>query len=599
MGSSVGVHPKIDPYIFVAGGDHKQKRTHDINPGRETLKLSSTIKPRQSSTKRDVSLPKGRQVEDSALEEVRNLLGDLPIQRDMLIEAFHLIQDAKGYLCARHLAALAELFRLSQAEVFEVASFYHHFDIVKEDEKAPPALTVRVCDGLSCEMAGAQKLINSLKDIVNPQDIRIQPVPCIGRCDMAPAVSVGKRRVDQATPADVVMATRKKMTPKLPDYEMLSEYVAGGGYEILRRVMAQELSGDEVIEIISRSGLGGLGGAGFPAARKWGFVRSYAGPRYLTVNGDEGEPGTFKDRYWLHRHPHWMLEGAQIAAQVVGCDRIYLYLRDEYPAVIEILKREIIALEKAGLLHTPVEIRRGAGAYICGEESAMIESIEGKRGMPRQRPPFIAQVGLFGRPTLNHNVETLHWIPQILTYGGEWFAKKGWSEDHKGTRSFSVSGRVKRPGVKLAPAGIPLERLIEDHCGGMLEGHRFKAFLPGGASGGIFPASMAHMAMDFGTFEPYGGFVGSHAVVILSDKDSIYDAVLNTMRFFKHESCGQCTPCRAGTHKLLHMLKDPATDHQLYKDLMMVMSDSSICGLGQAAANCVNHLMKYFPEEMQ
>lgn len=553
---------------------------------------------RKKSQKRDASLPKGRQVNDVAFDVVHGLLGELPIQRDMLIEALHLIQDKAGYLSADNLAALAEIFSLSQAEVYEVASFYDHFDIVKEGETPPPALTVRISTCLSAELAGALELIDEMRMIVDPKEVRIVAAPCMGQCDYSPAAMVGKRVVKFATVEKLVAAIKEKGATELPPYEMLAEYIAGGGYEMLRRVVDGELLADDVIQTIADSGLGGLGGAGFPAARKWGFVRSYEGPRFLTVNGDEGEPGTFKDRYWLHRHPHWMLEGAQIAAKIVGCERIYLYMRDEYPAVIEILKREVIAMEKAGVLHTPVEIRRGAGAYICGEESAMIESIEGKRGMPRLRPPFIAEVGLFGRPTLNHNVETLHWIPQVLTYGAKWFANKGWNENHKGTRSYSVSGRVKRPGVKLAPAGIPLERLLEEHCGGMLDGHKFKAFLPGGASGGIFPASMAHMAMDFGTFEPHGGFVGSHAVVILSDQDSIYDAVLNTMRFFKHESCGQCTPCRVGTDKIVGMLKDSATDHQLYKDLMMVMGDSSICGLGQAASNCVNHLIKYFPEEM-
>ena len=553
----------------------------------------------KSYKKRDASLPKGRQVDDASIEEVQALLGDLAIQRDHLIEGLHLIQDGVGYLSAAHLTALADIFRLSQAEVYEVASFYDHFDIVMEGETPPPPLTIRISTCLSAELAGAHKLIEVMRMVVDPEKVRILAAPCMGQCDYSPAAMVGKRVIKFATVEKLLAAIEEKGGAELPPYEMLAEYIAGGGYEMLRRVVDGELKADDVIETIAQSGLGGLGGAGFPAARKWGFVRSYEGPRYLTVNGDEGEPGTFKDRYWLHRHPHWMLEGAQIAAKIVECDRIYLYMRDEYPAVIEILKREVIAMEKAGVLHTPVEIRRGAGAYICGEESAMIESIEGKRGMPRLRPPFIAEVGLFGRPTLNHNVETLHWIPQILTYGAKWFANKGWNEKHKGTRSYSVSGRVKRPGVKLAPAGIPLETLIEEHCGGMADGHKFKAFLPGGASGGIFPASMAHMAMDFGTFEPHGGFVGSHAVVILSDQDSIYDAVINTMSFFRHESCGQCTPCRAGTHKLVGMLKDPATEHQLYNDLMQVMGDSSICGLGQAAANCVKHLMKYFPEEMK
>ena len=359
-----------------------------------------------------------------------------------------------------------------------------------------------------------------------------------------------------------------------------------------------QISSDEAIATMSDAGLRGLGGAGFPAGKKWGFVRGYEGPRLMTVNGDEGEPGTFKDRWWLESTPHRMLEGALIAAHVVGCERIYIYMRDEYPAALEILRREMAALDAAGLLSVPIELRRGAGAYICGEESAMLESIEGKRGLPRHRPPYIAEVGLFGRPTLNHNIETLAWVPDILANGAAWFAGQGAGEGHNGLRSYSVSGRVAEPGVKLTPAGIPLDRLIEDYCGGIAEGHVFKAFLPGGASGGIFPASMADRAMDFGSFEPDGGFIGSHAVVILGHQDSVREAVLNTMQFFKHESCGQCTPCRAGTDKMVRLLQETEPDQPLMEDLMRVLADSSICGLGQAAPNCVAHLIKYFPEEL-
>jgi formate dehydrogenase len=366
---------------------------------------------------------------------------------------------------------------------------------------------------------------------------------------------------------------------------------------MLALVLNGDLSPETAITTMSDAGLRGLGGAGFPAGRKWGFVRGYEGPRLMTVNGDEGEPGTFKDRYWLERHPHKMIEGAQIAARVVGCERIYIYMRDEYPAVLEILRQEIAALEASELDIVPMELRRGAGAYICGEESAMIESIEGKRGLPRHRPPYIAEVGLFGRPTLNHNVETLLWVPEILAHGAQWFVEQGWSADHSGLRSFSVSGRVKEPGVKLAPAGIPLQTLIDEYCGGMADGHTLKAFLPGGASGGVFPAKMADTPMDFGFWEHHGGFLGSHAVVILSDQDSVRDAVLNTMRFFHHESCGQCTPCRVGTDKMVAMLEMGTSERALYDDLLTVMGDSSICGLGQAAGNCVKHLMRYFPEE--
>jgi len=547
---------------------------------------------------RDVSLPKGRQVDDIALYEVTQALGNLPIRRDLLIEALHLIQDNFGFLSAAHITALADHFGLAQVEVYEVASFYHHFDIVKEGETPPAPITVRVCDGLSCAMKRANDLISDLKSIHDETNIRIQRVPCIGRCDTAPACQVGKHSIDNATVMKIDEVLTLPLDPIIQDYEDFDAYRKTGGYDILSKLLSGDISQEKIMDTLSHSGLRGLGGAGFPAGRKWGFVKSYSGPRLMTVNGDEGEPGTFKDRYWLEHHPHRMLEGAQIAARVVGCERIYIYMRDEYPAVLEILKTEIATLEASNIDMIPMELRRGAGAYICGEESAMIESIEGKRGIPRHRPPYIAEVGLFGRPTLNHNIETLLWIPQIINNGPEWFADQGYSDDHKGLRSFSVSGRVVNPGVKLAPAGIPLSELIEEYCGGITKGHRLKAFLPGGASGGVFPASMANKPLDFGTFEPYGGFVGSHAVVVLSDQDNIRDVALNTMRFFKHESCGQCTPCRSGTDKMVGMLQDTATDHALYEDLMKVMGDSSICGLGQTAANCVRHLIKYFPEDM-
>ncbi len=544
---------------------------------------------------RDHSLPKGRQVEDAALAEVAMMLGDLPRRRDMLIEALHAIQDQAGFLAARHLAALAEMFRLSQAEVYEVASFYHHFDIVKEGERAPAPLTIRICDGLSCEMAGAGGLLDRLRDTTDATRVRIMNVPCIGRCDKAPAAQVGKRAVDNASLERIIEATLDAHEPAVPDYETLEAYRSVQGYQILARVRSGELDAAAAIEIMSDAGLRGLGGAGFPAGRKWQIVRSFDGPRLMTVNADEGEPGTFKDRFWLESSPHRMLEGALIAAHVVGCARIYIYLRDEYPAARMILTHEIAALEEAGMLSIPIELRRGAGAYICGEESAMIESMEGKRGLPRHRPPYIAEKGLFGRPTLNHNVETLSWVPDILRNGARWFAEQG-QKDHPGLRSYSVSGRVAKPGVVLAPAGITVTQLIENFCGGMAQGHEFKAFLPGGASGGIFPASMADMALDFGTFEPHGGFVGSHALVVLSQHDSVRAAALNTMRFFAHESCGQCTPCRAGTERLVQLLQQP--DRPLMEELVQVMADASICGLGQAAGNCVTHLIRYFPEEL-
>ncbi|MEM1343667.1 MAG: NADH-ubiquinone oxidoreductase-F iron-sulfur binding region domain-containing protein [Pseudomonadota bacterium] len=557
------------------------------------------IDPAKATTqRRDVSLPKGRQVEDLAVIEVLGFLGDLPRRRDLLIEALHLIQDGAGCLAARHLAALADLFRLSQAEVYEVASFYHHFDIVREGEEPPAPVTIRVSTGVSCVLGGAYELIEDLKAAVDPAKIRVVAAPCIGQCDGAPAALVGKRVVRHAT-VEKLLATAAldTKTAVLPPYQRLDAYRAEGGYGVLARILSGEITPDEAVTTMSDAGLRGLGGAGFPAGRKWGFVRGYAGPRLMTINGDEGEPGTFKDRELLERAPHRMLEGAQIAARVVGCDRIYIYMRDEYPGVLALLAREIEALHASDIPTIPMELRRGAGAYICGEESAMIESIEGKRGLPRHKPPFIAERGLFGRPTLNHNIETLSWVPDILGRGPAWFKDQGWSAEHHGVRSFSVSGRVREPGVKLAPAGIPLIRLIEDYCGGMAEGHELYAFLPGGASGGIFPAHMADRPMDFGTWEKEGGFIGSHAVVILSHADSVRAAVLNTMEFFKHESCGQCTPCRSGTDKIVRLLEAGNADAVLYHDLLDVMGDSSICGLGQAAGNCVKHLIKHFPEE--
>ncbi|MEM9734506.1 MAG: NADH-ubiquinone oxidoreductase-F iron-sulfur binding region domain-containing protein [Pseudomonadota bacterium] len=550
--------------------------------------------------RRDPSLPKGRQISDDDVASIAALLKSMPRRRDMVIEALHVIQDTRGHITANAIAALAELFRLAQVEVYEVASFYDHFDVVREGETPPPPVTIRIPTGVSEELAGAFDLIAKMKRLTDPKQVRILPSPCIGQCDGAPSAWIGKRVYRHATPELLLAALEEDNSkPVLPNYEKLDAYRATGGYQILDDVLSGKIDADTATETMSDAGLRGLGGAGFPAGTKWGFVRGYPGPRLMTINGDEGEPGTFKDRWWLERQPHRMLEGAQIAARVVGCDKIYIYMRDEYPTVLEILKREIKALEASDLNIVPVELRRGAGAYICGEESAMIESIEGKRGLPRHKPPFIAQVGLFGLPTLNHNVETVSWIPDILRNGPAWFASKGWDENHNGLRSFSVSGRVKEPGVKLAPAGIPLIRLIEDYCGGMEDGHTFKAFFPGGASGGIFPAAMADRAMDFGTWEKEGGFIGSHAVVILSDQDSVRDATLNTMKFFSHESCGQCTPCRSGTDKMVRLLEARDDNNEMYEDLLTVMGDSSICGLGQAAGNCVKHLMKHFPEEFK
>ena len=550
--------------------------------------------------KRDYFTPKGRQVEEASLIRIKAILGDLEIRSDHLIEGLHKIQDHYGSISAQDLAALAEVFRLSQAEVNEVASFYHHFQIVRENEQVPSKSKLRICDGVSCEMAGSNELFDLFCREFSSQEVDVQKVPCIGRCASAPAARFDKVPIDEVTEKKVkeIFLTKSSYRLRLPQYEKFDDYVSRGGYSVLKKVKNKQIDEKNIIKMLSDSGLRGLGGAGFPAGRKWEIVKSFSGPRLMTVNGDEGEPGTFKDRFWLESKPHQMLEGALIAANIVGCEKIYIYMRDEYPEVIEILKREIYKLEKENLLDRPIILRRGAGAYICGEESAMIESIEGKRGLPRHRPPYIAEIGLFNRPTLNHNIETLNWIPQIIDNGVNWFKNKGWNENHSGLRSYSVSGRVKNPGLKLAPAGIPLRNLIDDYCGGMQAGHELKAFFPGGASGGILPANLVDLPLDFGVFEKYGGFIGSHAIVVLSQADSIRTVVVNTMRFFKHESCGQCTPCRSGTDKMIRLLENKNGELSLYRDLIKVMGDSSICGLGQAASNCVDHLIRYFPDEL-
>ncbi|EFO32966.1 NAD-reducing hydrogenase HoxS subunit alpha [Roseibium sp. TrichSKD4] len=533
-----------------------------------------------------------------ALEEVQKLLQDEPRRRDLLIEHLHKIQDAYDHLSAAHLRALADEMRLSQAEVYEVASFYHHFDIVKEGQAAPAPLTIRVCDSVACSLKGADSLAKVLGETLDPAKIRIQKVPCIGRCASAPTVQVGKRAVDNASELSVKAAVFEGASEaEVPAYVNLEAYRKDGGYQKLEDVRSGKVGALDIADQLLAAGLRGLGGAGFPTGTKWKIVNDLPGPKYLTINGDEGEPGTFKDRFHLERDPHRLLEGALIAAHAVGVERIYLYMRDEYPAVLEILRREISALRDAGIItNIDFELRRGAGAYICGEESAMIESIEGKRGLPRHRPPFIAQVGLFGRPTLNHNVETLFWIRDILEKGADWFANQG-RRGHKGFRSFSVSGRVKEPGVKLAPAGVTMNELLTEFCGGMEEGHNFKGYLPGGASGGILPASLADEPLDFGTLDKHGCFIGSHAIVVFSDKDDMRDVALNLMQFFKHESCGQCTPCRSGTEKMVSLLKDPNWDKAKIADLDAVMRSASICGLGQAASNPVASVLKFFPEE--
>jgi NADH:ubiquinone oxidoreductase subunit F (NADH-binding)/NADH:ubiquinone oxidoreductase subunit E len=542
--------------------------------------------------------PKGRQIDPRALEEIRSLLGERARRRDLLIEHLHLIQDRYGHLSAAHLAALAQEMRLALTEVYEVATFYAHFDVVKEGETPPPAVTVRVCDSLSCALAGAERLLAELPKKLGA-GARVIRAPCMGACDRAPICAVGHVQVTQADVAKVAAPAGKPPHPHVyPTPTPFEAYCGAGGYELLKACLAGTRTRDEIIKIVSDAGLRGLGGAGFPTGRKWSLVRAEPAPRLFAVNADEGEPGTFKDRFYLERDPHRFIEGMLIAAWVVEAADTYLYIRDEYPEVRLLLAEELAKVERAGLSrHSTIHLRRGAGAYICGEESAMIESIEGKRGLPRHRPPYVAQVGLFGRPTLEQNVETLFWVRDIVERGVDWFVSQG-RHDRKGFRSFSVSGRVKNPGVKLAPAGITARELIEEFCGGMADGHSFKAYLPGGASGGILPASMADIPLDFGTLEKYGCFVGSHAVVILSDKDDMKAVALNLMKFFEDESCGQCTPCRVGTEKAAQLMAKGPWDPALLDELSALMRDASICGLGQAAPNPLLCVLKYFPDEL-
>ena len=557
--------------------------------------------------KKGRSTLKGRQVDPQARTDIAALLathsGGEPLRRDLLIEYLHLIQDKFGHLSAVHMAALAEAMKIAQTEVYEVATFYHHFDIVKEAESAPAALTVRVCETLSCAMAGADALLKKLPAILG-KDVRVIAAPCIGRCSEAPAVCVGHNAFGDATVERVANAVKNQQTRGVPGIDVkftdYAQYQAGGGYKTYLDVLNETRTAENVLTEMEHSGLRGLGGAGFPTGRKWRIVKAEAAPRLMAINIDEGEPGTFKDRYYLERDPHRFLEGMLIAAKIVGIDAIYVYLRDEYHACRNLLEAELAKLNAnpPGKVKLPlIELRRGAGAYICGEESAMIESIEGKRGMPRLRPPYVAQVGLFNRPTLEHNFETLYWVRDILEKGAAWFADQG-RNGRKGLRSFSVSGRVKNPGVKLAPAGITVKQLIEEFCGGMPDGHTFYAYLPGGASGGILPASMGDIPLDFDTLQPHGCFIGSAAVVILSNHDKARDAALNLMKFFEHESCGQCTPCRVGTEKAVHLLKESKWRTGLLEELSQVMVDASICGLGQAAPNPVRCVIKYFPHEI-
>ena len=559
--------------------------------------MNPVVIPIQPERKLRATL-KGRTPDPRALAEVGAQLGDAPRRRDLLIEHLHKIQDRYGQLSAAHLVALAEEMKLSLAEVYEVATFYHHFDVVKEGEAAPAALTVRVCDSLSCELAGAKDLLDRLPRILG-REVRVIAAPCVGRCETAPVAVIGQNPLPHATVdgvKELVAARAVKHRPgKYVDYRA---YRNAGGYALLQQCLAGKRDYRDLTQIMEDSGLRGLGGAGFPAGRKWKIVRAEPEPRLLAVNIDEGEPGTFKDRYYLERDPHRFLEGALIAAWTAGIAEVYIYLRDEYAGCRAILEKEIAALKAdPPCALPPIHLRRGAGAYICGEESAMIESIEGKRGMPRLRPPYVAEVGLFGRPTLEHNMETVYWVREILEKGAAWFAGHG-RHDRKGLRSFSVSGRVNKPGVHLAPAGITVRELIAEYCGGMLPGHVFYAYLPGGASGGILPASMGDIPLDFDTLQPYGCFIGSAAVMILSQRDRATDAARNMMKFFAEESCGQCTPCRVGTAKALKLLDAPQWNQALLQELAQVMIDASICGLGQAAPNPVLCVMKYFPQEL-
>jgi formate dehydrogenase beta subunit len=543
--------------------------------------------------KRAISSSKGRQVDPTAAQEIELLLGDRPRRRDLLIEHLHLIQDTYKQISAAHLAALADEMKLSFAEVFETATFYAHFDVVKEGEANIPPLTIRVCDSLTCAMLGAEKLLQEVQNGAGP-GIRVVRAPCVGRCDTAPTAEVGHNFIDNASVEGVLAAAKAGDThAHLPNYVDYDAYVAGGGYTLLKRLRSGEISKEDLLKALDDSSLRGLGGAGFPAGRKWRAVLGEPGPRLMAVNGDEGEPGTFKDRYYLETDPHRFLEGTLIGAHVVDAPDVYMYIRDEYPASREILIREIAKLPPGGpVLH----MRRGAGAYICGEESSLLESIEGKRGMPRHKPPYPFQVGLFGLPTLINNIETLWWVRDIVEKGADWWNSHGRNDRH-GLRSYSVSGRVKNPGMKLAPAGITVRELIDEFCGGMAEGHNFQAYLPGGASGGILPASMDDIPLDFGTLEKYGCFIGSAAVIILSDKDSVKSAALNLMRFFEDESCGQCTPCRVGTQKAAVLMQNPVWNRDLLEELSQVMRDASICGLGQAASNPLTTVIKYFPDE--
>lgn len=545
--------------------------------------------------RRAKATPKGRQVDPTAAHEIELLLGDRPRRRDLLIEHLHLIQDKYHQISAAHLAALADEMKLSFAEVFETATFYAHFDVVKEGEKDIAPLTIRVCDSLTCAMMGAEKLLEELQNGAGP-GIRVVRAPCVGFCDSAPVAEVGHRYVLNASAPEVLdTAARGETHPIIPSYVEYETYVREGGYKLLGDLRAGRVGKEDILKVLDDSSLRGLGGAGFPTGRKWRAVLGEPGPRLMVVNADEGEPGTFKDRFYLLRDVHRFLEGTLIAAHIIDAEDVYIYLRDEYPAALKLLPLEIAKLPAGG---PRMHLRRGAGAYICGEESALLESIEGKRGLPRHKPPYPFQVGLFGLPTLINNLETLFWVRDLIEKGAAWWTSQGRNGRH-GLRSYSVSGRVKNPGVKLAPAGVTARELIDEFCGGMADGHRFHAYLPGGASGGILPASMDNIPLDFGTLEKYGCFIGSAAVIILSEQDSVKGAALNLMRFFEDESCGQCTPCRVGTQKAAQLMERPVWNRELLDELSQAMRDASICGLGQAASNPLTSVIKYFPGEFQ
>ncbi len=545
--------------------------------------------------------PKGRQLEKEIFAEIQSLFVGKVIARDELIEYLHLIQDKYGILYDKHLVALAEITNLPLAEIYEVATFYAHFNVVKNIDKIVPVNFIRVCESLTCDLFGAKNILNELKNHED-KNIKIVPGPCMGRCQSAPTVCVGKNYIDNATSKSVIDAINlKKFKPVIPKYKKYDEYISSGGYAISQKIRDKEISNEEIVKILNDSGLSGKGGAGFPTGKKWQIVSQYKDQKYLAINGDEGEPGTFKDRYYLESEPHRFLEGVLIAAYFIKAHKVYIYIRDEYPAAIEILRKEIIVLEKNDLIKKNYFIiRRGAGAYICGEESAMIESIEGKRGLPRNRPPYVAEVGLFGKPTLVNNIETIFWIRDIIEKGSDWFSSQG-TRGRKGFHSYSVSGRVKNPGVKIAPAGTTVAELIDNHCGGMLEGHNFKGYLPGGASGGILPSTLNNIPLDYGVKEldDLGCFLGSAAIVILSDKDNIMDVGLNLLKFFEDESCGQCTPCRVGTEKTVKLMQNKKWNKKQLEDLSLVMADASICGLGQAATNPLKSIMKHFSNDIQ